>query len=97
MSSMALSTEGVWIELHTNIRGFVGRRVRQPADVDDIVQRIFLQVHRALPSLRDADRLHAWIYQTARRAIVDHYLYSRSQARGAGWRGCRLCARRGDA
>ena len=73
MSGMALSTEGVWAELHTNIRGFVGRRVRQPADADDIVQRIFLQVHRALPSLRDADRLQAWIYQTARRAIIDHY------------------------
>ncbi|MGH9423488.1 MAG: sigma-70 family RNA polymerase sigma factor, partial [Thermoanaerobaculia bacterium] len=34
---------------------------------------IFLQVHRGLPALRDADRLHAWIYQTTRRAIADHY------------------------
>jgi RNA polymerase sigma-70 factor (ECF subfamily) len=30
-------------------------------------------VHRALPTLRDADRLHAWIYQTTRRAIADYY------------------------
>jgi RNA polymerase sigma-70 factor (ECF subfamily) len=26
-----------------------------------------------LPTLRDADRLHAWIYQTTRRAIADYY------------------------
>ena len=66
-------TERVWGELHTNIHGFVSRRVRQVADVDDIVQRIFLQVHRSLPTLREADRLHAWIYQVTRRAIADHY------------------------
>jgi RNA polymerase sigma-70 factor, ECF subfamily len=73
MPHVSLSTEAVWSELRANIRRFVGRRVRQPADVDDIVQRVFLQVHRALPTLRDADRLHAWVYQTTRRAIADYY------------------------
>ena len=73
MSEMSLSTEGVWAELHANIRGFVARRVRQQADVDDVVQRVFLHVHRALPTLRETDKLHAWIYQTTRRAIADFY------------------------
>jgi RNA polymerase sigma-70 factor (ECF subfamily) len=73
MPDVSLSTEGVWSELRANIRGFVGRRVSQPADVDDIVQRVFLQVHRALPTLRDSDRLHAWVYQTTRRAIADYH------------------------
>ena len=70
---VTIDTERVWGELHTKIRAFVNRRVRRAADVDDIVQRIFLQVHRSLPTLRDADRLHAWIYQMTRRAIADHY------------------------
>lgn len=73
MPDVSLSTEAVWFELRANVRGFVGRRVRQPADVEDIVQRVFLQVHRALPTLRDSDRLHAWVYQTTRRAIADYY------------------------
>src|SRR5438477_9766272 len=74
MPTMApLSTETAWAELHANIRGFVARRVRQLADVDDIVQQVFLRVHQALPTLREADKLHAWIYQTTRRTIVDHY------------------------
>lgn len=73
MPAMTPTTEHVWAELHSNIRGFVGRRVRQPADVDDLVQRIFLRVHQALPTLRDRDKLHAWIYQTARRVIADYY------------------------
>ena len=73
MPDVSLNTEGVWAELQANIHGFAGRRVRQPPDVDDIVQRVFLQVHRALPTLREADRLHAWIYQTTRRSIADYY------------------------
>lgn len=73
MPAVALSTEAVWAELHAGIRGFVVRRVRQQADVDDVVQRVFLQVHRALPTLREADKLHAWVYQTTRRAIADFY------------------------
>jgi RNA polymerase sigma-70 factor (ECF subfamily) len=70
---MSLSTEAVWAELHARIRGFVARRVRQQADVDDVVQRVFLQVHRALPTLRESDKLHAWVYQTTRRTIADFY------------------------
>jgi RNA polymerase sigma-70 factor (ECF subfamily) len=73
MPAVELSTDTAWAELHTNIRGFVARRVRQPADVDDIVQQVFLRVHQALPTLRDADKLPAWIYQTTRRTIVDYY------------------------
>jgi RNA polymerase sigma-70 factor (ECF subfamily) len=73
MPGVSLSTEAVWMELHAGIRGFVARRVRQQADVDDVVQRVFLQVHRALPTLRETDKLHAWVYQTTRRAIADFY------------------------
>jgi RNA polymerase sigma-70 factor (ECF subfamily) len=73
MADVSLSTGRVWTQLHANLRSFVGRRVREHADVDDIVQRVFLQVHRALPTLRDSDKLHAWIYQTTRRVIVDFY------------------------
>jgi len=73
MPAVALSTDTAWAELHTNIRGFVARRIRQPADVDDIVQQVFLRVHQTLPTLRDEDKLHAWVYQTTRRIIVDYY------------------------
>lgn len=68
-----MNTEQVWTELHGGIRAFVGRRVRNPADADDIVQRVFLHVHRGLDDLRDGERLHGWIYRAARNAIIDHY------------------------
>lgn len=72
-ASMALTTEAIWVEFHANLLRFVTRRVRNPADAEDVVQRVFLQVHRALPQLRDAERLPAWLYQMTRRAIIDFY------------------------
>jgi RNA polymerase sigma-70 factor (ECF subfamily) len=68
-----MDTERVWREFHAGLRAFVHRRVRRPDDVDDIVQRVFVNVHRSLPVLRDEERLAAWLYRTAHRAIADHY------------------------
>jgi RNA polymerase sigma-70 factor (ECF subfamily) len=65
--------EAVWLEFHAPLRGFVARRVSNPADVDDIVQRVFLRVHRGLESLKESGRIHAWLYRTTRNVIADHY------------------------
>jgi RNA polymerase sigma-70 factor (ECF subfamily) len=62
-----------WEELDRDLRAFIARRVRNQADVDDLVQRVLLQIVKGLGTLRDAGRLHAWMYRTARNVIVDHY------------------------
>jgi RNA polymerase sigma-70 factor (ECF subfamily) len=68
-----LASDLPWQELHVNLRAFIARRVRNQADVDDLVQRVLLQIVKGLGSLRDADRVHAWVYRTARNVIVDYY------------------------
>ena len=70
---MPAVSEPLWEELHGNLRAFISRRVRNQSDVDDLVQRVLLQIVKGLGSLRDAERLHAWVYRTARNVIVDHY------------------------
>ena len=65
--------ESVWHAFRTRLRSFVAGRVPRAADGDDIVQTVFLRLHQSLPALRDAERVHAWLYRTARRAIADHY------------------------
>jgi len=70
---VATTLEPPWEELHASLRAFIGRRVRNPADVDDLVQRVLLQIVKGLGSLRNTERLHAWVYRTARNVIVDHY------------------------
>ncbi len=72
------AARGAWRELDAKLRPFVTRRVRSPADVDDVVQEVFLRIQRGVASLRESDRFGPWVYQIARTAIADH---ERSAAR----------------
>jgi RNA polymerase sigma-70 factor (ECF subfamily) len=59
-------------ELEQRLRPFVARRVPE-ADVDDVLQDVFLRAQRALPELRDEERFGAWMYRVARSAIAESY------------------------
>jgi RNA polymerase sigma-70 factor, ECF subfamily len=70
---MTAVSEPLWNELHGNLRAFISRRVRNQSDVDDLVQRVLLQIVKGIGSLRDRERLHAWVYRAARNVLVDYY------------------------
>ncbi|MCB9708805.1 MAG: sigma-70 family RNA polymerase sigma factor [Myxococcales bacterium] len=67
----ALTSERAWRELEAKLRPFVAKRVGR-ADIDDVIQDVFLRIQRGLPSLRDDQRFGPWVYQVARSAIGDH-------------------------
>jgi RNA polymerase sigma-70 factor (ECF subfamily) len=66
------AARGAWRQLDDKLRPFVARRVRDDADVDDVVQDIFVRMLRGLSALRDEERFGPWVYQVARSAIADH-------------------------
>ena len=68
-----LDTSALWLQFRSQLRSFVARRIADVADVDDTVQWVFLRLHESRDSLKRADRVHAWLYRTARRAVVDYY------------------------
>lgn len=57
--------------IEARLRPFIARRV-PPADVDDVMQDVFLRMTRGLGALRDEDRFGAWMFQVARSAIAEH-------------------------
>ena len=67
------SVAAIWRELHAGIHAFIVRQVANEAEVDDILQEVFLRVHRRLDQLNDPDRVMAWLYQIARNAVIDYY------------------------
>jgi RNA polymerase sigma-70 factor (ECF subfamily) len=71
---------GAWRELEARLRPYVARRVTSASDVDDVVQEVFVRIHRGLGELDDADSFGGWVYGIARRAVVDHV---RSRSRHA--------------
>lgn len=66
------AARGGWRELEGKLRPFIARRVPSEADVDDVVQDVFLRMQKGLGALRDEERFGPWVYQVARSAIVDH-------------------------
>lgn len=62
---------GAWKELERHLRPYVARRVASPADVDDLLQDIFVRMHQGLGALRDDERFGGWVYRIANSAIVD--------------------------
>ena len=59
-----------WRDIEERLRPFVARHVAS-ADVDDVIQDVFVRMQRGLGDLRDDERFGAWIYQVARSAIAD--------------------------
>jgi RNA polymerase sigma-70 factor (ECF subfamily) len=62
---------GAWSEIERRLRPFVSRRVASAADVDDVLQEIFVRMQRGLGGLRDDERFGGWVYRVAQSAIAD--------------------------
>lgn len=62
---------GAWKELEQKLRPYLARRVASPADIDDLLQDIFVRLHQGLTELRDEERFGGWVYRVANSAVVD--------------------------
>ena len=71
-------TQAIWDKLNARLRQFVRWRVDTDADVDDILQTVYLRIHQKVNQLRQIDRLDAWVFQITRNAVTDHYRQRRS-------------------
>jgi RNA polymerase sigma-70 factor (ECF subfamily) len=65
--------ESLWEAYCCRLLAFIRPRVSNDADADDILQEVFLRVHRHLCCSTDWERPEAWFYQIARNLIIDYY------------------------
>jgi RNA polymerase sigma-70 factor (ECF subfamily) len=61
---------GAWLEIEARLRPYVARRVA-PADIDDVLQDIFVRLHKGMTSLRDGQSFGGFAYRIAENAIFD--------------------------
>jgi RNA polymerase sigma factor (sigma-70 family) len=55
------------------LRSFIGRRVSDPGDVDDILQDVFFELVAASRLLQPIEQVGAWLFRVARNRIVDRF------------------------
>jgi len=62
---------GAWKDLERYLRPYLARRGASAADIDDLLQDIFMRLHQGLSMLRDEERFGGWVYRIANSALVD--------------------------
>ena len=70
---MSVSTEHAWQALSQQLRTFFRRRVRDDQLAEDLLQETFARVHNGLASLREQERLAAWVYRIAHNTLRDYF------------------------
>ena len=68
---IASEARGSWREIEDRLRPYLARRVALAAEIDDILQEIFVRIHRGLANLRDGEGFGGWVYAIAGHAIAD--------------------------
>lgn len=72
-AAMATTVTELWRNVRDGLRAFIARRVANEAEVEDILQEVFLRVHRRLDRLNDPQQVVPWLYRIARNAVIDYY------------------------
>jgi RNA polymerase sigma-70 factor (ECF subfamily) len=63
--------EQMWDRYSHRLGSFIRGRVEE--DAEDILQEVFIRIHRNLCCQEDWNKPEAWVYQIARNLIIDHY------------------------
>ena len=74
-------TEAVWQEVHDDLLAFIRRRVRSLPDAEDILQDVFLRIHRNIQGMDEVQNVAGWVFRIASNAIIDHYRHRAAQTR----------------
>ncbi len=67
----------LWQEYEDRLRQFLLSRVKNPADVDDLLQEILIKTYQHLNTVKKPEKLLSWLFQIARNTLIDYYRKSR--------------------
>lgn len=74
------SIEQVWNDYHFELRRFIGAQTRNATDAEDVLQSVFLKICARFETLKNPDKIRAWLFQIARNAATDFYRARRFEA-----------------
>lgn len=63
--------EELWKEFAGPIWGYLRKQTGSDADADDLLQEVFVRVHRNICTLRDTSKLQGWVYRIARNVLIN--------------------------
>src|SRR5262249_32782779 len=67
-----------FVHQRARLRGFIRKRVPDPADVEDILQEVFYELVQATRLVRPVEQMGAWLFTVARNRITDLFRKQRT-------------------
>jgi len=64
----------------TRLRNFIGRRVADPSDAEDILQEVFYELVEAYRLMKPIEQVGTWLFRVARNRITDLFRKKKPQA-----------------
>ena len=65
--------ELIWRQFSGKLRSFIHSKVKDETLTDDLLQEVFIKIHRQIGQLKDESKLQSWLYQVTRNTVYDHF------------------------
>lgn len=75
-----MNVETVIAEYQSSLRAFLLSRMKNPADVDDVLQDTLIKTFRNFHTLKSDQKIKPWLFQIANNAMMDHFRRARRDA-----------------
>jgi RNA polymerase sigma-70 factor, ECF subfamily len=63
----------VFLEYEDRLKAFIGKRVKDRMQTEEITQQIFLKIYKNCEQLPQVRNLNAWLYEITRNAVYDFF------------------------
>lgn len=75
-----LNTTEVWNDFSSNLHQYIVKKVQSKEVANDISQEVFIKLHQHLASLKDEQKVTAWLFRIAHHQIMDYYRQDKKRA-----------------
>jgi len=70
----AKQTELIISQYKNDLQKFVDNRISDQSESEDILQEVYTEIYNSLRIFRDEEDLRNFVYSSARKAIISHYV-----------------------
>ena len=70
---MMIETADIWKKHHSEIYFFILKKVKDEEATREIIQNVFLKIHQKIDTLKDSEKVRAWVFAIVRNEIANHY------------------------
>ena len=70
---MPASVEEIYDRFDADLGAFVRSRVADTDGAEDVLQDVYLKIHLRVGTVRDEERIGAWVFRVARNAVADYH------------------------